>query len=155
MENRPEEIVLCFGRRVLNLTPHEVRIRPKGFSRELDIVLPSAGVARAVPGNMEFESFKFMVQAKKKCLKYDAVKVCRPPRYVNVEGIPPQIPEEDVPVDIIVSMVVAQAMQDLGITWNGAIFTPNTNPQEVVRDKEGRIEAVRSLVVWSNTPVER
>lgn len=148
MEDVDDVIVLCFGRRVLNLTPHKVCVRPGGCTSTVEIALPSAGVARAIPRHENFQHFKFLLHGKKKFINYDNVEVYSPPSYVAVEGLPPQDATDD-PVDIIVSMVVAQAMKDLGLAWRGAVFTPNTSPQQVIRDADGKIEAVRSLIMWS------
>jgi len=114
----------------LNLTPHDVTVFLENGEK---IVFKRSGrVARI--NVFHFDAGHIIVDGKKIPLTYV--------EYGEVEGLP----EYDPSLFIIVSQMVAQALQ--GSKWSGHILVPDTSPQNVVRDEKGRILGVKGFQLW-------
>jgi hypothetical protein len=109
---------------LVNLTPHEVRVM--GENGKIRLVVPPSGkVARvktvqAVVGNV------------------NNIPVVRT-TFGDVEGLPE--PREN--IVYIVSSIVAQA-----VPHREDVIAPDTSPQGVVRDEQGRIVGVKRFQRW-------
>jgi|GEM_PF-1105281 len=113
------------GKRIVNLTPHEVIV----FSTKNDSVLarfpPAGPVARVKVKESLIGSMGNIPLVKTS--------------YSNVSGLPEK-PEPD--TLYIVSLLVAQALEG-DPEWSGRLLVPNTGPTSLgaVRDEKGRIRA--------------
>lgn len=108
--------------KVVNLTPHEIVVVSNGKR----IVYPPSGqVARLISSarHLNIEGLPEVVEIE----------------YVGVEGLPQ--PEFD--TVYLTSQLVAQYAAGIGRL---DVLAPDTDPESVVRDKEGRIIAVRRLL---------
>lgn len=129
-----------------NHTPHDINIR-LGDGSELSY--KTVGVCRAVaiegcafqwdPENTDVEGhYHGWGSNGNPCLV-----VMKRPRYDRVEwstGDPGQ--DTDVIVSVVAAPAVVESRPDL------RVFIPDTGPQSAIRGKDGRIEAIRRLVLW-------
>lgn len=120
---------------VTNLTPHDVTL----CFDDHKLTIPSKGKAYVACAEQTTLPALRMPGGPE-------VPVVSPPHYRsdNIRGLE----DVDPRTTIIVSMVVAQTMCDGHTPWQGAVLTPDTGPESVIRDAQGRIQGVRRLVRW-------
>jgi len=115
------------GVRIINLTPHEVVVMSEG-GEEILRVPPSGQVARV--------SVKSEVVGE-----VNGIPI-RKTVYGDIVGLP----EPRSNTIYIVSTIVLIALKDKGIHRNDVV-SPDTNPDSVVRDSQGRIVGVKYFQV--------
>ena len=109
----------------VNLTPHDICVLLEDGSK---IVYPRSGkVLRAIP-----EKQKYLGKLD------DGVPLVTAPTFVGVD-----LGDLDSNAPIIVSAIVAELLNDR--MYEGVVLSPDTGPDSVVRDNEGKIVAVRRL----------
>jgi hypothetical protein len=113
-----------------NFTPHELTIVSEDGTPQL--VLPSEGQIRATE-EIVSESSIFDSEYN---LEIPVVQK----RYTITDDLP-KASEGDV---VIVSLIVLNAMRETGLDTSH-FYAPDTGPDSVVRDEEGRIIGVRRL----------
>jgi len=116
--------------KILNLTPHDINIFDPSGENIIKVYEKSGITARVNTIRQYFT-------------KIDGVPVYRI-SYGNIEGIPKYEPD----TYIIVSLIVAQALILVNSPWIGHILVPDTSPEGVVRDKNGRILGVKGFQIW-------
>jgi hypothetical protein len=114
-----------------NFTPHELTIVSEDGTPQL--VLPSGGQIRATEEIVSEESSIFDSEYN---LEIPVVQK----RYTITDNLP-KASEGDV---IIVSLIVLNAMRETGLDTS-RFYAPDTGPDSVVRDDDGRIIGVRRL----------
>jgi len=115
------------GVRIINLTPHEVVVMSED-DEEIMRIPPSGQVAR--------------VEVKTEVIgEINGIKV-RKVVYGDIVGLPE--PQEN--TIYVVSTLVLIALKDKGIHRDDVV-SPDTNPDSVVRDSQGRIVGVKYFQV--------
>jgi hypothetical protein len=113
---------------VLNLTPHEIVVYgTREAGAKVLQRIPSDGYCRLVGA------------AWKTRTRVSPIHVLYAPEYSAVEGLP-----ADKNACIIVSMLVAEYLVKNN-AWEGLILAPATDPDHVVRDKDGQILGVTAF----------
>ncbi len=112
--------------KIVNLTPHVVNIYDES-GQNVIISFPSEGEARVDTPDADTIGFVNGLPVKKN--RYDAVK---------------GLPEPEQGTIFIVSMLVCQALRERGI-YRGDVLSPNTSPNEAIRNEKGQIIGVKSL----------
>jgi len=128
--------------KIVNLTPHSLNILDD--KNNLVLSIPSSRIIARVQQSEEYEGLLDVVK--------DGIEYVVPVysiEYGEIQGLPEE-PEED--TLYIVSLVVAQALKEHSDwdVWKKHIAVPNTGPTRngAVRDENGRIIGVRSLIVF-------
>lgn len=126
--------------KLINLTPHEIKIQ----SKYGDSNIPASGQVARVQQEPAVQ-IGIIGNDDGSCVP---IAVVHPPIFGAV-----QWPDFDTKKysGAIVSMLVGQAVRALPEDQRPefAVFVPDTGPDSVIRDEEGRIEAVSRLVVYS------
>ena len=124
-----------------NLTPHEVVIRLDS-GETIRIPPHHSGPARAIS----------MEDAVKRRHYVDLLENTIPlyprPKYVAILGLPEN---SDKVKKIIVSETVARLLvDDYEMSWlyRGIILVPDTSPMSAIKDKDGKIVAVKGLIQY-------
>jgi hypothetical protein len=130
---------------LLNYTPHDVTIRLK----DRELVLLSVGVCRAearerlaFAWDTENEA-EIHVSGWATTTDNSLVLVMRRPEYGSVSWSPSPPAES---ADVLVSVVAAPAVQAQHPGMR--IFIPDTGPKSAIRGPDGRITAIRRLILW-------
>jgi len=113
---------------IVNLTPHEVVVRNGNYEIRIP---PSGKVARVQ------QEFKVFPSLKNGLGEIPVVGVAR--------GKIENLPEPKNGTIYIVSGIVLEAVKARSSRID--VFSPDTSPEGVIRDENGKIEAVRRLVV--------
>jgi hypothetical protein len=111
---------------VINLTPHKVTIYDKEGKKVIEEIPPSGAVAR--------------VAVTSRVVGRLGVIPIRKVEYGEIENLPD--PMEG--IYYIVSSVVLVALREKGIN-RPDVLAPDTNPDSVIRDSEGRVIGVKYL----------
>ena len=135
------------GRPVRNFTPHDIRVRTVEDRPEDDLIIKSTGEARAIRSADEAKfrnvSMEWADVSHNRRMQYDIpVKAQRP--YTGIVGLP-IADTNGRTCDIIVSLVVAETMKLLGMTWPSTVLVPDTGPGSAIR-VNGNIIGVRGFI---------
>jgi hypothetical protein len=146
----------------LNFTPHDIVIR-LGTGKE--ITFPSVGVCRAEPGpercaftcqhGDEFETHApgwastgvgYDATGEERAQAgYGCIVVLQRPSYGGITWSPgPPGEKADVIVSIVAAPLVAVDRPDV------RVFVPDTGPKSAIRGPDGRIVAIRRLILWED-----
>lgn len=83
----------------------------------------------------------------------DGLTVVAPPRYTGVSHPPPAPGARVIASAIACEAAMASVTEEEefeGSGWAGVwLVSPDTGPESAVRDEQGRIRAVRRLVLWT------
>jgi len=117
-------LVREMGVKLVNLTPHEIKI--VGENGEERLVIPPSGIVARV-------------RTEQTLVRYvNGIPIVRT-TFGDVEGLPEPQPN----TLYIVSSLVAQA-----VPYRNDVVAPDTSPNGVVRDSEGKIIGVKRFQRW-------
>lgn len=119
----------------LNCTPHALNLYK---DNELLETIPSSGFIARLTQEPQKDLGKLILK------NGSEFPVISAPTFKEVEGLPTQ--ETNRPIDIIVSMLVAEKLKTTG--WNGRVYVPDTGPKGVVRDENGTIIGTKNLIQY-------
>lgn len=128
----------------LNFTPHDINVRLGKKSTTYQTV----GVCRAK--QRERCAFTWDLGTSTEIhvggwaiAEHPHLVVMRKPEYDTIEWVPgPPGQDADVIVSVVAAPVVPTERPDL------RVFVPDTGPTSAIRGEDGRIEAIRRLVLW-------
>lgn len=125
--------------RFVNLTPHALGLANNAPS--VDPLPTGDPIPPTTPAARVLTDQDHLTDVPRGVGGYGYVPVMSLPRPARIEDLPE--PQEG--VRYIVSIMVVQAMVELGIDRDD-VFAPDTGPDSVIRDEAGRIVAVRRLI---------
>lgn len=125
---------------LLNCTPHEIKVFDL-LGNVLATIPKSEYVVRlAQELNGRPDKCKFYSS-------YGSIPVTNPPKYLNVQGLPPK--NDDCSYDIIVSSIVANELSCGNLPEHiNRVYSPDSGPNGVVRDNDGNIIGTKALICW-------
>lgn len=128
IENITNVVFQKQGVQLVNLTPHDIKVYFEDGETVKAVIKPSGEVAR-------------VTVVRKKIGEVNGIPV-----YRNVFGKVEGLPKPKKGVYYIVSTLVQQAVRSRG-SKRKDLLSPDTTPESVVRDKDGRVIGVKALQV--------